>query len=371
VLEERQTCFYYSITASEYIMLTGGATSATTFAFDNELGVVASLPGGIASFKDSVILYYDYAHHMIFYCTGGKEDAKLHAGWLNEGVHVAKANNWGLAGSKEQRDAIAAAEIGKGKLSAKYLPEVKVGGALPVINILRSLLNSGDIIHRVDGMISVSMSYIMFRISPPVYFDCNTSFDERISNGVFSEEFSSNVGEVCSLSQAVKEAVALGLMEDDPGKDLNNEYTSRCLMILAKELGVDHNTSMQEIQEVGEKLVDGDVDFTNITEEVDQKVQEKVKAALDKGCVLRHIASVDVTQEQIEIKLLEVPNTHIFAITPPGCECVRLFTERHIRYPVIIQGPSAGADSTASAPPAEFLSHVRSRVSLQVQLPTD
>jgi hypothetical protein len=34
-----------------------------TDAFDNELGVVASLPGGIASFKDSVILYYDYTPH--------------------------------------------------------------------------------------------------------------------------------------------------------------------------------------------------------------------------------------------------------------------------------------------------------------------
>ena len=44
-------------------MLTGGATSATTFAFDNELEVVAGVPGGIATFKDSVILYYDYTPH--------------------------------------------------------------------------------------------------------------------------------------------------------------------------------------------------------------------------------------------------------------------------------------------------------------------
>ena len=353
-----------SITASEHSMVTGGAALTSTVAFDNESEVVAVVPGGIAGFKDSVILD-DCAHHVIFDCTGDKEVAKLHAEWLNGGVNVATANNWGLAGPKEQRDAIIAAEIGNGKLSAKYLTEVTVGGALPVINTLRSLLNSGDRIRRIDGMISVSMSYILFRISPPAQFDRLTAFDEEISNGAFDGELSSDIGEACSFSQAVKEAAALGLTEDDPGKDLNNEYSSRCLMILAKELGVHHNTSTQEIQDAGEKLFDGDVDFTNITEEMDQKVEEKVKAARDKGCVLRQIASVDVAQEQIEIKLLEVPNTHIFAVTPPSCECVRFFTQRHLRYPLIVQGPSAGADSTASALLAEFLSHMHSKVGVR------
>lgn len=353
-----------SITSSAYSMVTGSSVSGSKVAFDNESEFVTIVPGGIDAFTSRLILE-DCAHHVIFDCTGDKMVAAKHAEWLTNGVNVVTANNWGLAGPKEQRDAITAAEIANGKLSAKYLREVTVGGALPVISTVKSLLNSGDKIRRIDGMISVSMSYILFRISPPPQVDRSSEFDELISKGAFSEESSYNTEKACSFSQAIKEAVSLGLMEDDPAKDLNNEYSARCLMILAKELGIDRNTSTEVIQAACEKLVDGIIDYASIPEEVDQKVQKKVVAARDKGCVLRHIASVDVAQEQIEIKLMEVPNTHVFAVTPPSCECVRFFTQRHLRYPLVIQGPSAGADSTASALLADFLGHMRSKVGVR------
>ncbi|KAI2501981.1 hypothetical protein MHU86_12464 [Fragilaria crotonensis] len=353
-----------SITSAAYTLVTGELATGSKVAFHNDAEFAKRVSGGISAVKDVLILE-DCAHHVIFDCTGDKEVASKHAEWLTAGVNVATANNWGLAGPKEQRDAITAAETANGKLSAKYLREVTVGGALPVINTVRSLLNSGDRIRRIDGIISVSMSYILFRISPPPQADRNSQFDEHISNGAFTEESAYNSGEACSFSQAIKEAVALGLMEDDPAKDLNNEYSARCLMILAKELGLDHNTSTEAIQAACEKLVEGPVDYTNISEEVDKLVQEKVNAAHEKGCVLRQIASVDVAQELIEIKLMEAPNNHIFAVTPPSCECVRFFTQRHLRYPLIIQGPSAGADSTASALLAEFLSHMRSKVGVR------
>jgi aspartokinase/homoserine dehydrogenase 1 len=354
-----------SITSSAYKMLTGGPTAKTTIAFDSESNVASLLSGGIAGFKDRLVSD-DIAHHVIFDCTGSEAVGKLHAAWLEDGVNVATANNWGLAGSREQRDAITAAEMAHGKQSAKYLREVTVGGALPVINTVRSLLNSGDKIRRIDGMFSVSMSYILFRISPPFNADHNSQFDESISKAAFRGDLSVSpylrVGEACSFAQAVQEAVEFGLMEDDPAKDFNNEYTSRCLMILAKELGLENTTSPQEIQEGSDKIVEGNIDFSNISEAMEQKVQGMVKAARDKGCVLRSIASVDVAQAVIELKLVEVPNSHVFAVTPPSCECVRFFTQRHAHYPLIIQGPSAGADSTASALLAEFLSHMRSKV---------
>lgn len=357
-----------SITSSEYIMITGKPESESTVAFNNESEVVSVLPGGMAGFKDR-LLVDDIAHHVIFDCTGEEAVGKLHAGWLNDGINIATANSWGLAGSREQREAISAAEIAHGKLSAKYLREVTVGGALPVIGQIRSLLNSGDKIRRIDGIVSVSMSFILFRISPPNNAASNSEFDEIISKGAFRGDLtlshSAYIGAPCSFAQAVQEAVDLGLMEDDPGKDFNNEYSARCLMVLAKELGLDHTTSPQEIQESSDKLVEGNIDFANIPDAVEQKVQAMVTAARDKGCVLRHIASVDVVQGLIELKLVEVPTSHVFAVTPPSCECVRFFTQRHLRYPLVIQGPSAGADITASALLAEFLSHMRSKVGPQ------
>ena len=86
-------------------------------------------------------------------------------------------------------------------------------------------------------------------------------------------------------------------------------------------------------------------------------------AARANGNVLRHIASVDVKMKKVVIQLMEVPEHHVFACTPPSCEIVRFFTHRHKTYPLIVQGPSAGADSTASALVAELLNVMRGKVS--------
>ena len=71
--------------------------------------------------------------------------------------------------------------------------------------------------------------------------------------------------------------------------------------------------------------------------------------------MLHHVARIYVRERTVEIKLVEVPEHHVFAVNPPSCECVRFFMRRHMAYPLTVQGPSAGADSTASALLAELL----------------
>ena len=97
--------------------------------------------------------------------------------------------------------------------------------------------------------------------------------------------------------------------------------------------------------------------------EIDAEVKVRVDAARAKGCVVRQISSVDVRNSNIDVKIMDVPEHHIFAVTPPSCECVRFFTDRHRQYPLIVQGPSAGADSTASALLAEILHLMRGKAS--------
>ena len=308
----------------------------------------------------------EYANHVIFDCTNDEAAARYHADWLRAGVDVVSANNTGLSGSKEQRSEIDAAEKALGKQSAQYLREVTVGGGLPIISTMRSLLKSGDRIRRIDGILSVSLSFIMFRISPPPDISACSEFDEQCSKGAFRGDFVASIGKPCSFSEAVKEAIELGLMEEDPTKDLNNEYTSRVLMVLAGELGMS-NLEMSEIQDSSEKVVESflhsEVDYHNLPKEVDEQVKKRVNAARARGCVLRHVASINVRERAMEIKLVEVPDHHVFAVNPPSCECVRLFTQRHMAYPLTIQGPSAGADSTASALLAELLHLMRSKSS--------
>jgi aspartokinase/homoserine dehydrogenase 1 len=240
---------------------------------------------------------------------------------------------------------------------------------------LRSLLNSGDVIRRIDGIFTVVLSYVLFRISPPPEVANSSNFDVDFTNGAFVGDLSigsasprSGVGIPCRFSEAVKEAIALGLTEDDPATDLNNEYTARVLMVLARELGMDDDNEVTAIQQASDTLWDfgktsgrtQSLDLSQLlTQEMDQKVQERVDASKARGCVLRNVSSIDVKTKRIEIKLVEVPTHHVFAVTPPSCSCVRFFTKRHKTYPLIIQGPSAGADSTASALLAELLQRTR------------
>jgi aspartokinase/homoserine dehydrogenase 1 len=325
--------------------------------------------GGIDSLLANVFRE-ECAHHVVFDCTNDQEASDLHALWLTTGVHVVTANNMGLSGTKEQRDAISAAEVAHGKLSAQYLREVTVGGGLPTITTLRTLLNSGDKIRRIDGILSVSMSYIMFRVSPPPDIARCGRFDEEVTNGAFHGDLTisrdASVGTPCSLSQAVKEAVALDLMEKDPSFDLSNEYTARVLMVLAKELGLDRSISTEDIQNRSDKLVDisadETLDYTSFEGNADKLVEERVKAAAARGCVLRLISSVDVASKSIDIKMMDVPNNHVFAVTPPSSACIRFFTHRYQPYPLVVQGPAAGADCTSSALLAELLHLMRSKI---------
>jgi aspartokinase/homoserine dehydrogenase 1 len=335
---------------------------------------VKTVAGGI-ELLDDILISDECAHHVIFDCTADPAVAALHAKWLRDGVHVVTANNTGLSGSQALRTEIAEAEKMQGKLSAKYCNEVTVGGALPIISTVRGLLNSGDSIRRIDGIFSTAMSFIMFRISPCPRTMESFEFDKASSNGHFSDMLTmmpcDKVGVACSFTQAVCEANALGLMEDDPCKDLDNMYSARSVLILARELGM-NNRTVEDIADNSEKLIDTSelegvsIDSwaanEEITKKLDALVHERVAAAEAKGCVLRSISSVDVKTQTTEIRLVEVPSNHIFATTPPSCECFRFFTQRYHGFPLIVQGPAAGADSTASALLAEKLRLIHAHV---------
>ena len=357
-----------SITSSAYKDALDGATmDDSAVSFKGQSHAIARVDSGGLGAIYNVIYQEECTHHVVFDCTSSSAAGQKHAEWLRAGLNIVTANNAGLAGPKEQRDEIRAAEKAYGKQSAQYLREVTVGGALPVITTLHSLLDSGDRIRLMDGVLSVSMSFIMYRISPPPRGNACLTFDEGFTKGAFRADTHSN--ETCTFSEAIKEAVSLGLMEEDPTMDLNNDYTARNLMVLAQELGVDENLSAESIQTSSEKLLEvcspdgAAINYHAILDgALDEQIKKRVDAARENGCVLRHISSVNVRERVVEIKIVEVPENHVFALTPPSCECVRFFTHRHETHPLIIQGPSAGADSTASALLAELLHLMREKV---------
>ena len=48
---------------------------------------------------------------------------------------------------------------------------------------------------------------------------------------------------IIDIADPLAALYALGLMEEEPRKDLNNEYSARCVAILAHEFGLGHLTA--------------------------------------------------------------------------------------------------------------------------------
>lgn len=170
-------------------------------------------------------------------------------------------------------------------------------------------------------------------------------------------------------------------MEENPLKDLSNEYTARCLMVIAKELGMDKDYDTEQIQLMSDMLmVDVEkqegkgavkmklsdlVSYDDVHTKLDALMERRVSSAREKGCVPRHISTIDVKTGKIEVSIVDVPFTHIYATTPPSCECVRFFTENLKEFPLVVQGPSAGIDSTASALLAELLRLMQNKIGVR------
>src|SRR5207248_8326980 len=90
-----------------------------------------------------------------------------------------------------------------------FLYETNVGAGLPIISTLRDLIVSGDVITRVEGIFSGTLSYLF------------NTFDGTVP-----------------FSALVREAHRLGYTEADPREDLTGQDVARKLLILARQAGL-------------------------------------------------------------------------------------------------------------------------------------
>ena len=93
-----------------------------------------------------------------------------------------------------------------------FLCEANVGAGLPVLSTLQDLVASGDVIVKVEGILSGTLSYLFNNFEPGRAF-----------------------------SELVREAHATGLTEPDPREDLSGQDVARKLLILGRQMGLKMN----------------------------------------------------------------------------------------------------------------------------------
>jgi aspartokinase/homoserine dehydrogenase 1 len=257
-------------------------------------------------------------------CTADEGIARRYGEWLRRGIHVVtpnkRANTLELGYYQELR------ALGGGA-GAHYLYETTVGAGLPIIQTLRDLVDTGDEVRRIEGVLSGTLSYLF------------NSFDgERPFSGL------------------VAEARREGFTEPDPRDDLSGADVARKVVILAREMGVPLEMADVELEGlVPEALREGSVDdFLCRLREHDEAFAGRVREAHARGERLRFVGVVE-RDGHASVRLRGYPATHAFARLNRTDNVVQFQTRRYTPNPLIVQGPGAGPEVTAAGVFADLL----------------
>jgi len=255
-------------------------------------------------------------HAVIIDCTADERIASRYAGWLRRGIHVITPNKKAFSGSQDYYESLhEAASLG----GTQYLYETTVGAALPIIKTIRDLVDTGDRIHSIKGILSGTLAYL-FNV-----YDGSKPF-----------------------SDIVREARDQGYTEPDPRDDLSGMDVARKLTILARELG----QSIEIGQFPVESLVPTELatvsidDFLDDFAGYDAAIKLRFDKAREQGKVLRYIATLD-EDGNASVGLREVAQDDAFANMQLTDNLVQFRSDRYSRNPLVIQGPGAGPEVTA------------------------
>jgi aspartokinase/homoserine dehydrogenase 1 len=282
------------------------------------------VPADLARFEEHIRAEH-LPHAVILDCTASAQVAELYPRWLAAGIHVATPNKKANSGSLDLYARIMAARREGG---AHYLYEATVGAGLPIIVTLRDLRETGDDIHRIEGIFSGTLAYLF-----------------NVWDG--SQPFSA----------VVRDAKARGFTEPDPRDDLSGMDVARKLVILGREMGMKIEVSDVALEGLIPSALAGcsPEEFMERLTELDAPMLKRLEAARGANRVLRYVARLDASAGRATVGLVELERSHPFANINLTDNIVQFVTSRYARNPLVVQGPGAGPAVTAGGVFADLL----------------
>lgn len=267
-------------------------------------------------------------HALIVDCSGSDAVAAHYPAWLAAGIHIATPSKHAGSGDLARYRAIREAE----RHGGQFRYEATVGAGLPVIQTLRSLLDTGDELTGFEGVLSGTLAWLFNR------FDGSVPF-----------------------SQLVLEAKALGYTEPDPRDDLSGTDVARKLVILAREAGGELTLNDIEVENLVPEALRGlsRDEFLQRIAEMDAPMQTRLDAARAEGRSLRYLAKLGNDGHSV-VGLVAPPPDHPSLYSHATDNLIQFRSRRYADNPLVVQGPGAGADVTAAGVFGDILMIARS-----------
>ena len=257
-------------------------------------------------------------------CTASKDVADIYQPLLEHNISVIAANKIAASSSYEKYALLKETALARGVL---FRYETNVGAGLPIIGTINDLRNSGDVILKIEAVLSGTLNFIFNELSADV-----------------------------TLSEAVRRAKEQGYSEPDPRIDLSGKDVIRKLVILAREAG--YKVEKSDVEKhlfIPDEFFEGTLDefWTNLPK-LDADFEERRRKLEAEGKRWRFVATFD--HGKLSVALKEVDSTHPFYNLQGSNNIVSLTTERYREYPMLIQGYGAGASVTAAGVFANIMS---------------
>jgi aspartokinase/homoserine dehydrogenase 1 len=257
-------------------------------------------------------------------CTASDLVAARYEEILSASISIATPNKRGNSGSYEQYLAL---RRGAERGNVKYFYETTVGAGLPVIGTLKDLILSGDRVHKIEAVLSGTLSFIF-----------NSFTSDR------------------SFSEVVREAKEKGYTEPDPRDDLSGTDVARKLLVLARETGIALELSDVEVESLVPEQCENAADVNTFFEQLtksDAAFARRIEEAETAKQKLRYIGILENGSARVSLEA--VGEDHPFYALSGSDNIISFVTQRYCDCPLVVKGPGAGTDVTAAGVFADII----------------
>jgi aspartokinase/homoserine dehydrogenase 1 len=257
-----------------------------------------------------------FPHRAIIDCTSSSFVASKYISWMENGAHIITPNKKAGTASYEEYTRLFNTCVKTGK---RFFYETTVGAGLPVLGTLKDLVQTGDNVRTIEGIVSGTLAWLFNN------YDGTIPFSELVMN-----------------------AKNMGYTEPDPRDDLSGMDVARKTVILARELGYKVEVGDLSIESlVPDELAKLPIDeFLKNLSQLDGIMLNKFNEAKKENKRLCYVGKVD-ENGNCSVSLTGYPVGHPFAQASGTDNVICFTTDRYLTQPLVIKGPGAGREVTA------------------------